>query len=227
MNHMVSSNQKIIVSDIYKVSSGDRVRIAIDHEGQLKPIFWIQVGKDGSLYLGPRYRSVATLKVGSTVSREGIVSIDYEDGEEIADAGLLKSKVSFHASGRINLANQRSLGKPLRTIDDQQVICHVIFQHPSLFESIRDARHCDIRLSYPLDEERPLCGQLLAARLGREKIVNVNTSVEQFNVLLQVEGLDGVPDLVLQFILYHGVSGPWAPKTYLVFGKNHISFGSI
>jgi len=50
----------------------------------------LKIGKDGSVYLGHRMRTISELKVGSKSVVDGEVNITYEEGTIISDPELLK-----------------------------------------------------------------------------------------------------------------------------------------
>ncbi len=208
---------------IFEPSLGDRIRVAVKYGGAFRPIFWLQIGKDGSVYLGHRYREITELKMVSKKVEGGEVRFKYDEGEPITDPRLLKSKVSYHASGIINMAGRRHQSASLRTIQEQTQLCIVSFRHPSQFAAIQMVKDRDICLDYPLDEQRPLWGILLAAPAGKARTVNVKGSIYQLNMILPFSGLEGTQDLHLQFVLSHGPEGPWPPYNVLAFETEKVN----
>lgn len=212
---------RLIEAPLYCPSPGDRIRVVVQYGGTWRPVFWLKVGKDGSVYCGPRFTSIATLRKGSKFVQEGRVSIKYEEGQEVTDPALRKSaKTSFHATGIVNAAGDRLYRDPLRTIKEQQELCWVLFQHPSQYSPASKIEDRDICLNYDLDERRPLQGSLFVAPSDKWRIVRIQSATNQINLLLAFSKLTGCPDLLVQFILHHGVTGPWPPYTYLVFGTD-------
>jgi hypothetical protein len=206
-----------VLALIFDVTSQDRVRVAVHYDGW-RPILWLQVGSDGSIYLGPRYKRITTLSRGSVPVEGGQARISYDAGEEIADPAIIReAKLSFHATGIINMADERALRDSLRTLKDQQFLCGMLFQHPSAYAPISVPLKKDICRPYPIDERRPLQAHLYVAPLGAQKIVMIRSAVHQENVLLECRGLQGVPDLVIQICLASGVEGSWPPKSYVFF----------
>ncbi len=203
----------------YEPSVNDRIRVAVRYENAWRPIFWLMVRKDGSIYLGPRYTNVSVLRKGTKEISGSRVSVKYEEGQDITDPELRKSpKVSFHASGRINVVGDRLLRDSLRTIVEQQELCRALFQHPSHYAGISKIEDRDICLDYPLDETQPLQGILFVAPSNNAKLVRIPSANQQINLMLPFSGFTDVPDLLLQFLLGHGPVGPWPPYAYLMFG---------
>ncbi len=181
-------------------------------------MFWYQIKKDGSIYLGPRLENVTSMRTGAKRTEHGSLTISYEEGQEIKDPALLKGKISFHASGVIHGAGSRSFREPIRDISKQEELCRVLFAHPSTFDTITDIRKKDICLNYPHDEGSPLQAIFFIAPRASASLVRVNGAVYQINLLFPFSSLEGVPDLLIQFILFHSSSGAWPPYTYLIFG---------
>jgi hypothetical protein len=154
----------------YEPGVNDRIRVAVRHEGAWRPIFWLMMKRDGSIYLGHRYTDISVLRKGTKEVRGSSVSIKYEDGQDIITPELRKnSKVSFHASGRIHVAGDRLLRDSLRTITKQQELCRVLFQHPSRYAAISRIEDRDICLEYPVSETQPLQGILFVAPAKRDR----------------------------------------------------------
>lgn len=221
---MNPSEQPLVIPvAFYSPSAGDCIRIAVLYEDAWRPIFWLQVAKDGSVYLGPRFREISILKKGSKPVEEGRASVRYEEGQPVTDPAVLKaSKVSFHASGIIHAAGDRLLRDSLRTIEQQQELCRVLFQHPRKYAPISKIEDRDICLNYRFDEQKPLQGLLFVAPANNVTIVRVPSATNQINLVLPFCGLAGCPDIVLQFVLGHGPEGGWPPYTYLLFGVQGV-----
>ncbi|SRR5712692_6900071 len=208
----------------YSPSAGDRIRIAMRYENCWRPIFWLMMGKDGSIYLGPRFTDISVLRKGSKEVRDSSVSVSYEEGQDVNDPELRKnSKVSFHASGHINVVGDRLLRDSLRTIAEQQELCRVLFQHPSQFTAISKIGDRDICLSYPFDETQPLQGIVFVAPASNAKLLRIPSANNQINLMFPFSGLTGVPELLMQFVLGHGPAGAWPPYTYLIFGTRTVT----
>jgi len=120
----------------YEPTVGDRIRVVVRYENAWRPIFWLMVGKDGSIYLGHRYTEISVLRKGTKEVRNSSVSIRYEEGQDVSPELRKNPKVSFHASGRINAVGDRLLSGSLRTITEQQELCRALFLHPSHYAAI-------------------------------------------------------------------------------------------
>jgi len=203
---------------VYNPSIGDRLRVLIRYGGLWRPIFWFQFKQDGSLYLGPRFINIDRLRTGRQTAQGGSFTIKYADGQEVSDPRLLRTtKISFHASGIIHVAGDRLFRDSLRNIQDQQELCHVAFQHPNCFAPDSKIQRRDILLDYAFDEQRPLCGLMVITPTDKAKRIEFPGVSYQRVLAFPFSGLSGVPDLILQLILYHEPISPWPPETYVVF----------
>lgn len=206
---------------IYDIQAGDRIRLVVNYAHAWRPIFWLMVGKDGSVYLGPRYANITRLRKGVAAVKEGAARITYGEGREVTDsAGLKAAKLSIHASGVVNAAGERSFRESLRSIAEQQQLCGIVFQHPGHYAEEATIRKRDICLRYPIDEARPLSRFLYVAPLGRQQLVVQPEATYQVNLLFEITKLSGAPNLALQFVLTHGSVGPWPPSTYLYWATS-------
>src|SRR6266540_1253454 len=135
----------------YTAAIGDQARIGIEYRGGWRPMFWLRLAKDGSLYLGPRFKRVGSLRKGFTPSDGDIVMLDFDAGELVPSPQLVDAtKLSFHASGLITSAGERLWGPPLRDMRSQRRLISIIFQHPTAFR-IEKPRRDDIVVQYPVD----------------------------------------------------------------------------
>lgn len=207
----------------YEPAINDRIRIAVQYQDAWRPIFWLQVAKDGSVYLGPRYTDVSVLREGTKQVSGSSVSVKYEEGQDVNVELRKVPKISFHASGVINVVGDRLQRGSLRTIVEQQELCRALFQHPSRYAAISQIKDRDICLNYPLDETRPLQSILFVAPSNNAKLVRLLSATNQINLMLPFFGLAGVPDLLLQLVLGHGPVGAWPPLAYIMFDTSSAS----
>ena len=209
---------------VYYPDPDDRIRIVIKRNGSWIPIFWFKASKDGSLYLGPRYKNVKTMKFGKGKETEQGTRIVYSEGEEILDDEILNvSKLSFHASGVIHSGGNRYFRDPLINLIEQDEICFVLFEYIDNFEKIdiSKIRKKDICLNYPFDMERPISARLFASPSNLSKLVVYNTPKTKYQVnptfIYPGIKLESGDTLTLQLLFSHGPKGAWPPLTYVVF----------
>jgi hypothetical protein len=97
-----------IAAPYYEADFDDRIRIVINYQNTWRPIFWFQVKRDGSSYAGSRYEKITYVDKGAKQVQgggEGNIKFDYNEGEKVTNPGILKgTKISFHASGSVNVA---------------------------------------------------------------------------------------------------------------------------
>ena len=210
----------LIECPLFQPDPGDQIRIVLEYDGLWRAVFWFSVARDGSVYLGPRYVALDEIKRGEAKPVDGtLLRVDYGDGDAITDPEDIKAaKLSIHASGVINAPGGRLSRRSLRELSEQALLCSILFVHPSAFEPTNAAspRKRDIRLNYPINEDCPLWGHLYVAPAGKLKIVTPTSAAHQVNLLFEYVRLDGVPDMVVQFVLGHGATGPWPLRSYLL-----------
>jgi hypothetical protein len=205
---------------LFTPEAGDRIRVLIEYGGSWRPIFWFQVSRDGSVYLGPRYVDITQLLYGAASRVEDGFRVSYGNGAAITDPEVRKrAKLLLHASGVINTPAGRATRPSLRSLSEQQLLCSALFQHPGAFDVVDIAaiKRRDVCLRYPIEEARPLWCHLYVAPGMNNQVVKPASAVFQLNALFKYAALDGVPDLVLQLVFGHGAAGPWPPHSYLVF----------
>ena len=203
---------------LFTPDPGDRIRLLISYAGSWRALLWLKVGKDGSIYLAPRIENVTQVKRGGKEPEDGIVTIQYDEGEIVDDIETLKNpKLSFHASGLIRAGSERLKGTSLRDLKEQILLCEILFEHPSKREPIDKIGDRDICMEYPVDEQMPLLGGLLVAPRDRVSPATFEGAVHCSVVGLNYTGLQDVQDLFVQFALWHGLVGEWPPMTYMTY----------
>lgn len=219
-----------IETGLWEVRPGNKIRILVNYNDALRPIFWFSLGKDGSVYLGHRYSDISILRKGSKISKDGSVTINYTEGDQIDPESLDDpGKMSFHSSGAVNVLEDRSWMDTLRGITEERTLCLALFKHPSAYESVRHIRKGDIVLNYPFDEERPMLGIITLQPATKNVLepIRVEAARHQLNLLFDCNGLEMVPaDIRLKLVLYHGPNGPWPPFAYLVWRTAGVDGGA-
>jgi hypothetical protein len=205
---------------LWEAPLGARIRIGFVPTGDsLRALLWIQVSKDGSIYLGPRKPNSRFQKLGSKKIKGKETFIGYDEGERIQDAASLRNpKLSFHASGAIHAGGKRWFRSTLRGLNKRQLICQILFQHISEFPYLGKIKKHDIGLRYPVEDEYPVLGHIYVTPLSEQNPpVQIRDARYQWSVVLAYRGLDAVPDVAVQVIFYHAKKGTWPPATYLVW----------
>jgi len=159
------------------------------------------------------------MRAGAKHTEHGVLTVLYEEGEEIKDPSLLKGKISFHSSGTIHSAGERLFRDSIRNISKQEELCRVLFANPSTFNAIEgDPRKLDVCLRYPSDERCPLQAVCFIAPQKALHLVRIQDAAQQMNLFFPFSGLKGVPDIMLQLVLFHGSEMPRPSYTYFFFG---------
>jgi hypothetical protein len=73
---------------------GDRIRLAIQHQGVWRPLLWIRAGKDGSLYVGMLLDSPTSALHGGATPVGGEVDVRYSEAQPLTPIPS-SSRVSF------------------------------------------------------------------------------------------------------------------------------------
>jgi hypothetical protein len=228
-NKPSSSVQNVVL--YYEADPDDRIRIAIKYKNTWRLIFWIQVKRDGSIYVGPRYQEIKHLAVGvkEVKGPKAEINIKYNDGKIIADPDILKgAKISFHASGVIHAARERIHGESLRQLTNQKQLCLVLFSHPSKYSVIpmpQKVKKRDAFIDYPIDERRPLLAYLFVSPLSN--VLSRSNEIrftEETDAVCQASLIFGFPNMgkdmspvAVELLLYHSAMGQWPPYTILTF----------
>jgi hypothetical protein len=210
----------IVMSDIklrvYRLPAKTTVRILIDHDGTARPILWLKVGTDGSVYLGLS-RPVGSLGYGGgNANSLGEVQVKYNDAKEISDPEFRKRiHLSFHSSGVINLTGMRWQRGSWRQLTQPHQLCLFLLEHPSRFPPASGSRKWDLIVKYPVDNARPIHGKLLV--LPKGTIVDLKEVVHQVRLVFDVSGLVEVPAMYVELVLGHGLTGPWPQRTSIAW----------
>jgi hypothetical protein len=202
---------------------GDRIRIIVRYKNTWRPIFWFKLSKDGSVYLGPRLTEILELRSGkANPIEDNQFRVQYSEGGRIDNPELLmQAKLSFHGSGIVNMPGGRTSGEKIRSLNEQALLCVTTFRHLSHFDVVDEAeiKSRDVCLNCPIDEARPLWGQLWIASSTKESpVLHDSDAVKwQINIVFRYQGIEEIEGLTLQLVLAYGLEGPWPPYNYVLF----------
>jgi hypothetical protein len=194
---------------------GDRIRVAMFHGGAWRPLVWLRVGADGSVYIGlllgrPSY--------ARSMSKPGAPTIEMKYADAIQHPAPSKgSRVSFKAvSGEIHLGDRVLQGRPLKGLDTRRQLCLLQFVHPGRYQppAQKSSKEYDIGIAdYPLDESRPMFGAVIVEpwTAAVPAPVSLPSMSKYCRVWVDFRGLKEAPDLRLHVLIGHGPQGPW-PK---------------
>ncbi len=208
---------------VYEAVAGDRVRLAVQYAAEWRQIFWVKVSPDGDVYCSFGYGEfLESAATGSTVSREGRLEVKYGEGEQEVTGPLRGGRVSFHASGQIDLGDQQIFGTPLRERTQQELLCTLVFEHPSSFPPIGPVGDRDILVLLQVVEDRALVGAVHLTPPGAP--VRLETGIRELgeprrHILITYKDLK-VPDVdhvTVQVVLGLGPRAEaWPPKSYVL-----------
>ena len=195
----------------------------LDHNKVWRPLVWLRIGTDGSIYCGlltnqPSYGKLITKDVTDTGT-----TIKYDEGQELQDSEELKSsRVSFKASGEIHIPGGILQGIPLETLTKPIQLCLLMFAHPERYQTPHKKLKNDYDIGivgYPVDDSCPLHGSLFVQPWDPKvpPVFRRNTSMQVYaNVVLAFRDLRRTPALALQLVIGHGLAGPWPELPGLV-----------
>jgi hypothetical protein len=128
------------------------------------------------------------------------------------------SRVSFHSSGQINLGAEVHHGPSLADFKRGRQLCLIQFVHPRRYVPPKRSKERDYDVGivgYPVDEGKPMYGALIVQpwpstehlpSLAAPKLPSMTT---WRTVGVGFRNLTSTPDLAIQLVIGHGVSGPW------------------
>lgn len=189
-----------------------KVRVLLGEEDVLRPVFWIKLAKDASVYLSVRYENVLTAGEGEALTDStGKTTIRYSELGRSPISSLKGGRASFHGSGVVNLGDRRLRRPPLRDLSRQEVLCYILFERIDRFPIVADRRKRDIRLSYTMDPDRPLFARVFAAPLGQAHIVPARDMTRQTHLVFDC----AAANLSVRVEIGQGSSGIWPPASYI------------
>jgi hypothetical protein len=209
----------------------DHIRIIIDNSNRLCPVFWLEVGDDGSVYFGIRRKNPPVVKEGSKLMTGPTVNIGYNEGKPIEDKRTKKNtKISYHSSGIVNFPNKRFSINSLRELNEIRLVAVLLFEELDKFPIITKKKITNEDVVFKFENVSnagPLVGQLYVMPL-RNKLIQdirpivIKNSVSQYNICFIYTNLMKCNDFVIQLILFNTSSGTWPPYSYIVM-KEYLS----
>jgi hypothetical protein len=207
----------------YTRSAGDRVRFGIEYGGIYRNLFWIRVSQAGDVYCTFGYGE--HLEGAWTVQAPVVgqsATVKYGVGEDEVRGPLKGGRVSFHASGQINLGDRQLKGKPLEARDSQELLCTLVFEHPSAFPRVVDPGAKDVLVPLAIDEQRALVGTVHLIPPNAPLVLDTGVrelGEPRWHSVIRYEGLaaQGVSEVAVQVVLGQGPNvEEWPPKSYLL-----------
>lgn len=191
------------------IKAGARSRLLLAYGRTLRPLLWIRVGRDGSVYFGP---GKPYLRYSATARRRSSDAALPTGHEPVSDAPLPADfHLSFHASGIVNSIDQRTYRTALRQPRSPQQLCLIEFEHPRYLPLVTQ-RQRDVVLPFSLDERIPLAANLLVCEPGTVARFG-DVPSHQTAVVLTVEGAVPGVRLALQVSLWQRPGAVWRDVT--------------
>lgn len=194
------------------------MRILINIKGNLVPIFWFKIGNDGSLYCSLYGKNETIIKGGKTISQDGVISVNYDEGLQIPCDKLDNKRISFHKSGVIHGYKKKSLGfsTPFDEIYKSEYLCDVLFQDLIDLDTIKQSRKRDIVIPYNYRSGHALFGVLLISKEDIPTIPYMSGATAQTNIIYCLECLDGAEFIKVIFVLYDSIN-MWPSYNYIIY----------
>lgn len=190
------------------------LRFLFAYLGELRAIAWMAVGADGSLYLNHRLSGSNKVISGQGIAdgQGGFTDLRLEEGE--VPVGIAKPKLSYHASGIVTRADERSHSVSIREVTESTLLRQDRYAHPSRFDVVRSPlRATDIVVPdgagqpFTLQDDRPLGSRVFVAPLvdGEAKVPVIDDLpiAAQTAVVIPCQNLHRCQDITyqLQFFL--------------------------
>jgi hypothetical protein len=208
----------------YEAVAGDRVRIAIPYGGAWRHIFWLRVSRAGDVYCSFGYGDdyIEEAATGRATSQAGHVRVNYADPRRGVVGPLKGGRVSFHASGQINLADLKFKGTPLADRAEQEILGVMVFEHPSAFPPVGAIGARDIVLPFGVAEDRALVGVVQFAPSAEK--VTFEPGIREIGeplreLVIRFGDVTGSPsgDVTLYVVLGRGPRiEEWPPMSYFL-----------
>jgi hypothetical protein len=203
---------------------GERIRVAIMHGGQWRPLLWLRVGKDGSLYLGLLLNQPSYGTIGAKGGSGSQIRVNYGEGNPVTAEDLKKgSRVSFKVSGEIHMGAAVHPGPSLQALAKPVQLCIVAFVHPLRYRPPPHKtakRDYDIGIvDYPVDDSRPMYGSIWVGPWDGGQ-VEAHGGLKSMDVwqsfAFGFSGLRKAADYYVSATIGHGLVGTWPPLPYVV-----------
>ena len=196
----------------------DKIRVIVNVDGSLRPIFWLNVGKDHSVYVGTRVTCPTIMKSGASAQRTAHgVRIDYADGDVFDPSESTNpGKISFHQTGIVNASTGRSFLEP-KSIAGGHLLAHLLFRHPRHFEEISAVRKKDVVLNLNIKDDLPVIGRLVKIEGRLAEAPRITGSELQVDLTFDYPANSEKLGLTLLLTLYTRDRGPWPPLNYIVW----------
>jgi len=193
----------------------EKLRFVLDHASSLYPLFSLDVGPDGSLYLSRRAVAPLRTKQGSKRIRDGLVRVRYDEGEPVPEGR--HRHLSIHSSGTFMVGTQIGHRDPLWITERQEEVARILFEYPPAYPRISRLRRGDWQVAHAIASDRPLQASIHVAPERRMTPAFRSEAVLQTSFFFRFAGLDNPDPLIVQVVLWHGPVGPWPPATYFTY----------
>lgn len=131
------------------------IRVVLAKRGYYRPLFWLKVGKDGSIYTSSTHKHPTFSFLAEELKGAKALNIDPTSQKMTTDREIMKrAKLSFHPSGSIhNALNMGDRGRPFWQHEELLPLCYMEFENP---KNIKNAEPRKSDLILHVDEKDSL-----------------------------------------------------------------------
>lgn len=225
---LVHIPERSFVALVFSKPPGGQLRFLFAYHGELRAISWLNIGRDGSLYLNARTtRGKPIIHGTGTANGFGGFWRHEWDPARPTPEDHQNRKVSYHSSGRTKGGGRMSTSISLRTLGASTLIRQDDYAHPSKFAVVAaDAlRKRDIVVPaangqpFELKDDARLTSHVFAAPLqhgdAQVRIVDDDPGASrgQTAIVTPAINLEGCQDLTFQIHFFVRHNEPWPEMT--------------
>lgn len=206
---------------VYDVNVNDHIRIIAPYQGKFYSIFWLKISRDGSIYCGIRDLAAKKYSMGTLLSTEKGVSLDWSqlpELTEVDDIGKLR-KMSFHNSGKIHSAKYGDVTQrtPFDELETQEELFVALFKEPCEYEPVTTAEKKDICILSIIPKNHPIFLQAHIAPAEKYNHVVINNGHYQYTALLNCTGIDKFGSIIIQLCFSFSDENGYPPYSFLIW----------
>jgi hypothetical protein len=187
-----------------------------------KPLFWIRVGKDGSIYTSSTYKNPTFSFTAE--EPEGSVAFNYDVKTQkitTESAGMRRSKLSFHPSGKIhNALNSGDYYRPFWKHDGMLSLCYIEFENPNHIKN-STLRKNDLVIHVDdkdlLRSSMPITCNILLTSAEVEELEILNDEPEKHFSLIFKKFPDSRKEDMCVHLVFNNLEGDFLPFTGYTF----------
>ena len=197
-------------------------RLVLDHSNQLRGVLWLAVRPDLTVVLGLHRAAAIALRDQKPAKGGEPVTFQFKNAEIVSDTRVLRSlHITFHPSGAVNAAGQRSWLPEWRKLASPRQLCSICLEEPSRYPIIPAIRKRDTIIHYQPDPNQQLVARLLVSPPGAPVILE-DPSAGDLTLAYDLRQPDGSVGLRVQLTIRERALGSWPDRTIICWSaENH------